>query len=250
MAFLALGATGLACLTLLRSKLRFLGLAFTALLPLTFSADKPPDLLISQDGRAIGFATRSGKLVLGYPRRNAFVTDIWLRAYSGGLAESDRSMIGKCDKDHCIATLPQAVSVHVVFAPKLLAQACEQADILVAPRLRWVNCKGRKPAIILKREDFENRGTHAIHLPQKPRLQTTTLRLTEGKPSVPPDNPARQDRDAAMREWLQAALIETAIHNGNRPWQNPAIVIAEDADTPNSAGSTRRGGLEPLPDPE
>ena len=64
------------------------------------------------------------------------------------------------------------------------------------------------------------------------------------------DRPTRKDRDAAMREWLQAALITTAIHNGNRPWQKPAIVIAEDADTPNSAGSTRRGGLEPLPDPE
>ena len=256
MAFLALGATGLACLTLLRSKLRLLGLAFAAFLPLTFSAGKPPDLLISQDGRAIAMATSSGRLLLAYPRRNAFVSDIWLRAYSGGMAESDRSMIGKCDKDHCIATLQQAVSVHVVFAPKLLAQACEQADILVAPRLRWVNCKGRKPAIILKREDFENRGTHAIHLPQHPRLQMAAARQIEGKPSVPPaksarqDRPTRKDRDAAMREWLQAALITTAIHNGNRPWQKPAIVIAEDADTPNSAGSTRRGGLEPLPDPE
>ena len=232
--FLLLGAAGLCLITLLRSHLRFFGLLPIALMPFSFTQPKPPAILVSQDGRAVAFASVSGKLLLAYPRRNAFVSEIWLRAYSGGTAETDRAVISECNKDHCLAKLPNGLSVDIVYAPKLLAKACENADILIAPRLKWVNCKGRVPLIVLKRGDFESHGTHALTLPDWPV-------------------PNAQTPPAERRHWLEAAVITTAIQTGTRPWQR---IPAPDLDSGqrrdgnfSNAGSGRRGAPEPLPDP-
>ncbi|MEZ5872103.1 MAG: ComEC/Rec2 family competence protein [Nitratireductor sp.] len=233
MAFLLLGSAGICCLTLLRSKLRLLGLASLLALPLTFANGPPPDILVSQDGRAVAFAAKSGKLALAYPRRNTFVSDIWLNAFSGGEAETDRAMFVECNKDHCLARLPNGLSVDIVYSPKYLTKACGSADILIAPRLRWVNCKGRAPLIVLKRHDFESHGTHELTLPRQP---------------VPtPSTPLHE-----KQQWLDTVVIKTAMTSGNRPWQKPAMTDpdAEQKATVSSAGSSRRVAPEPSPDPE
>jgi hypothetical protein len=100
-----------------------------------------------------------------WPRRNRFVTDIWLDAYSAGAIGNRDGLLEACDRDRCILR-PRSVHgapiVWLVYAPDRLPEACRNADILLAPRLRWVNCRDRMPGLILKRGDFERGGTHAI----------------------------------------------------------------------------------------
>lgn len=155
-----------------------------------------PHLLIAQDGRTIAAASsllnkspineldleiqliskkREGALTLLYPRRNKFVSQIWLKAYSGGInggtnigvkspkLKSKRSQTMICDKEQCNFMLAN-MSVYIIYNPKLIPTACKHADILAAPRLWYVRCKTKNPKLILKRQDFERNGSHAIWL--------------------------------------------------------------------------------------
>ena len=203
---------GLFLLTMLKSPLRILG-ALTLMASLYFwQSSRVPDVILSEDGRAIAIKTDKNQLAMLYPRRNKFVRDIWLRAFSGdkrgelpsidpnetGNRKGDKSGKGRCDKEICIARSEQGAQIYVVYDPDLLPMACNQADILLAPRLRWVNCRGRKPELIIKRGQLEEFGTHAIYL-------------------------SRFDKQFQHQYGNQSAeykigKIITAISNSERPW--------------------------------
>ncbi|MEC9342334.1 MAG: ComEC/Rec2 family competence protein, partial [Pseudomonadota bacterium] len=163
LAVLLTGSLGIVLLTQLHTRLRLSGILPIALLPLLVGPAHVPDIVAAQDGRAVAVADDSGRLVALYPRRNRFVTDIWLRAWSGGVPGERSGVVSPdCDRDRCAARLKTGHLLHVVYDPDLLTDSCEKADILLAPRLRWVNCRQRWPALILKRGDFETGGSHAV----------------------------------------------------------------------------------------
>lgn len=207
MLYASLAMLGTALLPI--GKLRYVSIIPTIVLIYTMTqAQSVPHLLIAQDGRTIAVATNllkenysreliinasldskigKGALTLLYPKRNKFISQIWLKAYSGGLAspidwEVDKSAYSKagveinkgnskninlkknhCDKEQCNFMLGNT-SVYIIYNPKLISKACEKADILAAPRLWYVRCKTRSPKVILKRQDFERNGSHAIWL--------------------------------------------------------------------------------------
>ena len=165
---LATGAAGLVLLTLLKSRLRLVGLLPLAALPFLVGGGPTPDILAAEDGRTIAVADGQRRLVLLYPRRNRFVTDIWLRAWSAGVAGKAAGVVGPCDRESCTAKLRTGRVLEVVYDPDLLKAACGKADILLAPRLRWVHCHDREPRLILKRGDFEAGGSQAIWLKGEP----------------------------------------------------------------------------------
>ena len=194
-AFLALGLASLLVLTLLKTRLRLFGVLL--LLPLPFLANKamPPDIIIAETGRAIAVKNGIGNLELLYPRRGKFVTDIWKKAWpdrtdNAPSTQSSNKQKRICDKEQCIVSLENGKTLHVVYKPALLEQACETADILIAPRLWWVNCRERMPELILKRHDFEQFGTHTIYFTA--------------------NNPASTQTSAYH--------IERALPNKSRPW--------------------------------
>ena len=177
----AAGVAGLVLLTALRSSLRYAGLVAIAVMPVLWQPPVPPDLIVSQDGRAIGLANQEGGFVLLYPKRNRFVSDIWQRAWPGRAGAGEHSNSGECGRDHCVANLASGHRIEIVYDPDLLDQACLTADILIAPRLHWVDCRqGQEVALILKRGDFERNGTHVIRiageLPEQPFLVETAHR--------------------------------------------------------------------------
>ncbi len=163
--FLFLGVVGLGFLTLFKTRIRLLGIALVMAMPLATGNKIVPDILISENGRAIAIANSSGENRLLYPTRNNFVSDIWLKAWGGKRERPADIDDNSCTRDRCIATLNSGEDLHVVYDPKLLKDSCNRASILVAPRLWWVNCRSNKPDIILKRWDFEQHGTHGIYLP-------------------------------------------------------------------------------------
>jgi competence protein ComEC len=220
---LLLGTIGLLLLILLRTRLRLAGLVPLASIAFVAGAEKPPDLIIAQSGRAVAMRDAADNLVLLYPGRDRFVTDIWERAWPTAEPGTMSAGAAKCGRDLCAVTSPSGVRVEIVYAPQLINAACLTADVLATPRLRYVNCRGRKPEIILKRGDFEAKGTHIVRF---------------GNPKGGADR----------------FSIETAIAEDDRPW-NLARRIAratEEARKPmlNSGVSTQPAGPVPSPGPD
>ena len=192
--------SGLIILTLFSTKLRWIGLMPMLLIPFFWQASRVPDILVSENGRSIAIRGNTHGLRLLYPRRNKFVSDIWIAAWG------EEEIVGgqkpeNCSNDICITDITNGLKLHVVYDPELLKTSCRQADILIAPRLWWVNCKEtKKPKLILKRYDFEQSGTHAIYL----------------------DKPEHADQ-VIIR-------IDKALENTGRPWQrsvNPVKTISD-----------------------
>jgi competence protein ComEC len=221
LALLASGGTGFLILMLLNTRLRLAGLLPVAAMALFAGSARPPDLIISQSGKAVGMADANGQLALLYDKRDRFIADIWKRAWPHGGVGDAASLKKACDKDHCIAVSPGGVRVELVYKPDLLDGACESADILVAPRLRFVDCDGRKPGLILKRDDFDAKGVHVVRF--------------NGKRSF---------------------MVETGIEPDNRPWNiarrpPPYVYKAKTPPQPVSSGeSDLPDGLGPSPGPD
>ncbi|MFK5979155.1 MAG: ComEC/Rec2 family competence protein [Rhizobiaceae bacterium] len=161
--FLALGIASLLMLTLLKTQLRLFGLVSLMAIPFLSGSPRPPDIIVAETGRAIAVMNGEGSLELLYPRRNKFITDIWKKAWPVFVDSKKASKNPECNKDQCIKLLKNGAKLYVVYKPAMLKPACENADILIAPRLWWVNCRSRTPGLILKRHDFEQFGTHTIH---------------------------------------------------------------------------------------
>lgn len=180
--FLLLGSAGLVLLCALRTRLRWTGLvplALAVLLPYATRPEPIPDLLISQDGRGIAVSSlalgseaaenrdvtvgEGEHWVLPFPQRNRFTTQIWQRAHTPGtpLRALDPGS-GRCDRDLCRLSLHGA-EVAIVHDPDLIVEACA-ADIIIAPRLWWVNCRDERPSFILRRGDLEHGGSHALRV--------------------------------------------------------------------------------------
>jgi competence protein ComEC len=223
LSFLFAGASGLLILILLKTRLRFLGLVPIAAMALLAKAEPPPDLIISQGGRAIGMADANGRLALLYEGRESFITDIWDKAWPATQKAQIASMVSACDKEHCIATSPGGVRVEIVYKPELIAAACLSADILAAPRLRYVDCNQRKPGLVLKRGDFEAKGTHLI------RFSSSTGEA-------------------------ERFHVETAIKPDARPWNlarlPPPPQEKPYPGTPSNKGGINNGGSDPPAGPE
>lgn len=165
------GTVLLAILCVFQTRLRWLALVpalvflGSVLLPRAV-----PDLLISQDGRAIAALAPDSKgrirLSLPFPRRGEFQTQIWQRAFTPGLEPVALETVHACDRDRCDFDIERR-RVAIVFDPERIAQACAEADILLAPRLWWARCRGQaapRARLIITRTDLENRGSHAVSL--------------------------------------------------------------------------------------
>jgi competence protein ComEC len=163
------GVTTLGLLCLLGSRLRLLAIVpFAGFLTLSALAGagiyQParPDILLSQGGRAIAIRDADGSYFLAPGSRERFTTDIWKRAWSPrGYAEAPASTL-PCTRDRCDLTV-QRQRLSFVYAPDEIGEACREADILLAPRLWWVNCDDRRPGLIVTRTELEKYGSHAFY---------------------------------------------------------------------------------------
>ncbi len=275
---LPLSFAGLFLLTMLKTRLRLIGLMVLMISAYFWRSPPIPDILLSEDGRAIAIRNNKNQLAMLYPRRNKFVRDIWLRAFSEDKsgspplppdkrpevvligATSNRNPLPNakepfgllkptCDKDHCVAYTRQGALVFVVYAPRLLQYACNTADILLAPKLRWVNCNNRQPALVIKRGQMEEYGAHAIYIKtttQAPKFSKSatageminqqehsgsnarrqvfsspkTGSLTQNKPDDRSGtiSTTASTSPAIPRQVVQIFKVDTAIRSTARPW--------------------------------
>ena len=185
---------------LFKTRLRLFSFVPLLALPFTLNSPVTPDVIIAENGRAVAIKTKEQKLGLLYPRGSKFVQTIWLKAWSGGEAQALNLPREQCNRERCIVVLPSSKVLHIVYNPDMLQSSCNRADILVAPRLWWVNCKEREPELVLKRYDFERFGTHALYIKNVTTKASTDSKILNSKTS-----PTK-------------IIVETALPEPSRPW--------------------------------
>ena len=193
-------ASFLILICLLKTKLRYASLMPLLALPFMLQTPTKPDVLISENGRAVAIKTDGEKIGLLFPRGSAFVQNIWLKAWSGGEQHALNLPKDQCNRERCIVILPSSKILHVLYNPDFIQSSCNRADILVTPRLWWVNCKDRQPELVLNRYDFERFGTHALYIKKvmpKARIENKILN-SEISP--------------------QSIMVETSLPKASRPW--------------------------------
>jgi len=154
----------LTAFTVLKTRLRWIGLLPAAMAVMAHTPLEIPMLLVAEDGRSIAIQNQDGDLAPLFPRRSKFTRDIWRKAYGLADTETIGEQISDCGKDICRFRLRDGTNVTLLYDPDLIRQACNTSDILLAPRLWWVRCLGdKKPSVLLKRHDFEQYGSQAFY---------------------------------------------------------------------------------------
>lgn len=115
---------------------------------------RPPDLLISGDGRHVGITGERGGLLVLRESRSAFATDNLreIAGMDGALVPLARWSGARCNRDFCSVALDRYGRVHTLLisrsrarpAERALAAACERADIVVSDRWLPRSCRARR----------------------------------------------------------------------------------------------------------
>jgi competence protein ComEC len=123
---------------------------------------KPPDILVTGDGRLAGF--RDGAtLYVSSAQTQPFARDVWMhrigaRDWSGFDAASSPA---DCDDIGCLVRL-RGYIIAFVFDPRALEEDCRNADIVVAAVPVRRACS--QPRIVLDWFDLWRGGAHALWL--------------------------------------------------------------------------------------
>jgi competence protein ComEC len=153
---------GIILLGLLRTPLRWLGVAALVLATVWALAVPRPDVLISGDGRNVGVRGKDGRLHLMRTAKDAFLLKEWLAADADDRQPADASLAEgvSCDDEGCVTEMADGAFVALALKPEALADDCERAALLVTARQTPPTCalavidrdrSRRQGAIMLRR---------------------------------------------------------------------------------------------------
>ncbi len=186
-ALLAMAFGGL-WLCLWQGRIRWLGIAgFAAGLAIA-AVSRPPDFLISADGKLIGARGEDGDLALSR-RRAGFMTDTWLRR-QGQDATADWAALWRCGDGGCSRAYGP-VEVVLVRTPNERRLACLREGIVVIATLPARYCQA--PRLVIDVIDLRADGTHALRFDGN-RVEVETVRGSRGQRPWVAGAPGRGNR--------------------------------------------------------
>jgi competence protein ComEC len=161
---------GLIVATVASTRLRLLSLPFALLGLATLGSARPPNVLVSEDARLVGYRAASGELAVNRKRPNAFTTQSWERALdtSGVLfpvqasAEPAPHAGFTCDEQTCMALPPDRAAVVVTGAIDAAAGLCAAAAVIIlTDPTGQVRC-GKPDLLVVTARDLALRGSASI----------------------------------------------------------------------------------------
>lgn len=169
----ALFLAGSFWLALWRGRVRLWGLVPLTIGSASLALVRPPDLLISSDGRHVGIAGEvpDKLLVIRETRSDYTRTSLAeMAGMSGELVPLAQWPGAQCSRDYCAVEITRSGrSWHLLIArgtdpveERALAAACEQADIVISPR--WLPYSCRPRFLRADRRTLEKTGGLAIDL--------------------------------------------------------------------------------------
>lgn len=167
-------------LCLLETRVRLFGFAGVALGIMIAAGARPPDLLVSGDGRHMGVLRRDGALALLRPRAGDFIRDMWGDAMgTGATLPLDAVAAASCGIDACVVRLARGGREWRILATRSrrlvprreFMAACAAADIVVSERRLPPWCAPRW--LKLDRTQLGRTGAVALWLAEA-RVETAT----------------------------------------------------------------------------
>lgn len=162
-------AVGGLWLTLWKGRWRLWGVVAILAGLATSGQTTPPDILISDDARLIGFRSMDDVLHLSSTQSQSFVRDIWIRRLGSDERTAfpqpgEGNAVLRCDEQGCIGQLG-AHRIAFVSDPLALDEDCLSADIVIADVPEPRTC--RQPQVVIDWFDLWRSGAHAIWLDEK-----------------------------------------------------------------------------------
>jgi competence protein ComEC len=156
-------SAGIVLLGLLRTPLRWSGVAVLLLATVWAARVPQPDILISADGRHVGVRGQDGRLHLMQATKgskDAFLVREWL-AGDADARTGDDATLGEgvsCDDNGCVTASPSGALVAWSQRPEALADDCERAALIVTFRQPPAGCA----AAVIDAERLRRQGALAL----------------------------------------------------------------------------------------
>lgn len=182
-------------LALWQRRWRWVGVPVMAMSLVSMLLVRPPDLLISGDGRSIALRAADGGFHVASPDAKGFVADTWWKRDGGAgftpFPRAGASADGRlrCDALGCAYRAnPQAPVIALVRDPSALIDDCAASALILAPSLTRAVCGARVAAI--DRRALMSRGSHAAW------IDSNTIRLLD-------DRTQRGERPWVSHPWME-----------------------------------------------
>jgi competence protein ComEC len=175
-------------LCLWQGRIRWLGMAGVVVGLGLAAVSRPPDFLISADGKLIGARGEDGDLALSR-RRAGFVPDTWLRRQGQG-SGADWATLWRCGEIGCSRAYGP-VEVALVRTPNERRIACARDGIVVVATIPARYCQS--PRLVIDVIDLKTDGTHALRF-DGDRVMVETVRGSRGLRPWVASAPGRANR--------------------------------------------------------
>ena len=211
---LLLATAGLLLICLLKTPLRWSGVAFVLLAIVVAARTPQPDILIADDGRAIAVRGADGRLAFHRNGGSTFAIHEWLAADADGRDVLDPGLGGgiACDPLGCIGRLPDGRLVSYALGPEAAEEDCQRAAIVITTRAAPSDCA----ATVVGRNVWRERGALGLRRdgggfvidaareanfdrPWAPLLAHGNAAITAGPSSNAPASSRPPPRDATPR---------------------------------------------------
>jgi competence protein ComEC len=155
-----LATAGLLLICLLKTPLRWSGVAFVMLAIVVAARTPQPDIMIAADGRAIAVRGADGRLAFHRNGGSTFAIHEWLAADADGRDVLDPGLGAgiACDPLGCIGKLPDGRLVSYALGPEAAEEDCQRTAIVIAPRAAPSGCA----ATVVGRNLWRERGALAL----------------------------------------------------------------------------------------
>ena len=195
---LALVALGGLWLCLWRRRWRLWGLVAVAAGLMTIPLARPPDVLVTGDGKLLAVRSATGELMLSSRRVARFSAERWLERAGqwtwplwpeAGYSEDGRLA---CDSMGCIYRAHDQ-TVALIQDPRALAEDCRTASVVVSTVPVRVPCPSART--VIDRFDLWRRGGHALWLDAERVTVESVADWRGARPWVPNREPGRRSAD-------------------------------------------------------
>jgi competence protein ComEC len=159
---LVTATAGLLVLCLLRSPLRWAGVALIAAGSMAAGLAARPDVLISATGEVVAVRGVDGRLsVVKSGTNDALAVGDWLNADGDARSAKDQGLAQgfSCDPDGCVGRLSDGASIAVPRGPAALADDCSRAALIVTMRPPPPGCA----ASVIDRRALRETGALALY---------------------------------------------------------------------------------------
>lgn len=157
---LLLATFGLLLICLLRTPLRFAGVAVLIGAVVLAAAAPRPDILIAGDGESVAVRGGDGRLRVMRPEKNAFQVREWLAADADSRGAVDRSLSEdvSCDPSGCVVPMQGGALIAITLRPDGLWDDCEKAALIVTAQQVPRDCG----ALVIDRGRLRSEGTLSL----------------------------------------------------------------------------------------